>query len=118
MDRARQRGDIPGRPDPGTVADIVFGTIWYRILATGQPFDDQLIEDLVAMLTRAERLSARQAPCRVPASGRRPQVNHPVAPGEARASDPQSLRDQLIRAPEVGGHDALESGRGQDPQVN
>ena len=50
-DRARQRGDIPGRPDPGTVADIVFGTIWYRILATGQPFDDQLIEDLVAMLT-------------------------------------------------------------------
>ena len=50
-DRAGQRGDLPARPDPGTAADIVFGTIWYRILATGQPFDDQLIEDLVAMLT-------------------------------------------------------------------
>jgi AcrR family transcriptional regulator len=50
-DRARQRGDLPGQPDPGTAADIVFGTIWYRILATGQPFDDRLIADLVAMLT-------------------------------------------------------------------
>ena len=50
-DRASQRGDLPARPDPGTAADIVFGTIWYRILATGQPFDDQLIDDLVAMLT-------------------------------------------------------------------
>jgi len=50
-DRAAQRGDLPDRPEPGTVADIVFGTIWYRILATRQPFDDQLIEDLVAALT-------------------------------------------------------------------
>ncbi len=49
-DRASQRGDLPDRPGPGTVADIVFGTIWYRILATGQPFDDQLTEDLVAVL--------------------------------------------------------------------
>jgi hypothetical protein len=50
-DRASQRGDLPAPPGPGTTAGIVFGTIWYRILATGQPFDDQLIEDLVAMLT-------------------------------------------------------------------
>jgi AcrR family transcriptional regulator len=50
-DRARQRGDLPGRPDPGTVADIVFGTIWYRVLATGEPFGDQLVDDLAALLT-------------------------------------------------------------------
>jgi tetracycline repressor-like protein len=49
-DRASQRGDLPERPGPGTVTDIVFGTIWYRILATGQPFDDRLTEDLVAVL--------------------------------------------------------------------
>jgi AcrR family transcriptional regulator len=49
-DRARQRGDLPGRPDPGTVADIVFGTIWYRILATRQPLDARLTDDLVALL--------------------------------------------------------------------
>ena len=49
-DRAKQRGDLPDPPDPGTVADIVFGTIWYRILATGQSLDAQLIDDLVAVL--------------------------------------------------------------------
>lgn len=50
-DRARQRGDLPRRPDPRTIADIVFGTIWYRILATHQPFDTRLVNDLVGILT-------------------------------------------------------------------
>jgi AcrR family transcriptional regulator len=52
--RARQRGDLPVRPDPSLVADIVFGIIWYRVLARrpdGQPFDPSLIDDLVALLT-------------------------------------------------------------------
>src|SRR5579859_1166151 len=53
--RARDRGDLPDHPDPGTVADIVFGTIWYRILATRRPagealFDDTLLEGLIAVL--------------------------------------------------------------------
>lgn len=51
--RARQRGDLPKRPDPGTAADIVFGTIWYRILATHQPFDASLVNDLVGLLAPA-----------------------------------------------------------------
>jgi len=51
-DRARERGDLPTRPDPGTVADIVFGTIWYRVLATRQPLDSSLADDLVGLLTR------------------------------------------------------------------
>jgi len=55
-DRARQRGDLPGRPDPGVVADIVFGTIWYRVLATRQPFDTRLADDLVALLTHDQVL--------------------------------------------------------------
>lgn len=49
--RARERGDLPDRPAPGIVADIIFGTIWYRILATRQPFDEQLADDLLAILT-------------------------------------------------------------------
>ncbi len=49
-DRARQRGDLPDRPAPGTVADIVFGTLWYRILVTHQPLDPQLVNDLVEVL--------------------------------------------------------------------
>lgn len=49
-ERARRRGDLPDRPAPGTVADIVFGTIWYRILATHESFDGHLVGDLVALL--------------------------------------------------------------------
>jgi AcrR family transcriptional regulator len=51
--RARERGDLPDRPDPETVADIVFGTIWYRILATRQPFDGGLADDLIDVLAPA-----------------------------------------------------------------
>jgi len=50
IDRARERGDLPARPAPGTVADIVFGTIWYRTLATRQPLDAALVADLVDLL--------------------------------------------------------------------
>ena len=49
-DRARERGDLPVRPAAGTVADIVFGTIWYRTLATRQPLDADLVDDLVGLL--------------------------------------------------------------------
>jgi AcrR family transcriptional regulator len=48
--RARERGDLPDQPAPDIVADIVFGTIWYRVLATRQPLDDQLVDDLVGIL--------------------------------------------------------------------
>lgn len=49
-DRARARGDLPAGLPPGTVADIVFGVIWYRLLATRQPLDDRLVDELVATL--------------------------------------------------------------------
>lgn len=49
-DRARKRGDLPQRPSPDTVADIVFGTIWYRVLATHTALDAELIQDLLAVL--------------------------------------------------------------------
>jgi AcrR family transcriptional regulator len=48
--RAHERGDLPARPDEATVADIVFGTIWYRILATRRPLDAGLADDLIAVL--------------------------------------------------------------------
>jgi AcrR family transcriptional regulator len=53
LDRARARGDLPPHPSPGTVADMIFGVIWYRILAAAQPFDhlSQLVDDLVETLT-------------------------------------------------------------------
>jgi AcrR family transcriptional regulator len=48
--RARERGDLPERPGADTVADIVFGTIWYRILATRRPLDEAWADDLIAVL--------------------------------------------------------------------
>jgi len=51
-DRARERGDLPAHPDPATVADIVFGTIWYRMLATRRPLDEALADDLIGVLAR------------------------------------------------------------------
>lgn len=55
-DRARSRGDLPRGISPGTVADIVFGTIWYRVLATRQPLDPRLVDELVRVLApRAPR---------------------------------------------------------------
>ncbi|MGH3296727.1 MAG: TetR/AcrR family transcriptional regulator [Trebonia sp.] len=51
--RARERGDLPGHPDPAIVADIVFGVIWYRTLATRRPFDAALVDDLISVLAPA-----------------------------------------------------------------
>jgi AcrR family transcriptional regulator len=51
--RARDRGDLPERPDPAVVADIVFGTIWYRVLATRRPLDDALADELIGVLAPA-----------------------------------------------------------------
>lgn len=53
LDRARTRGDLPPRPAASTVLDIVFGTLWYRLLATRQPMGDDLVENLTATLTQA-----------------------------------------------------------------
>jgi AcrR family transcriptional regulator len=50
--RAKARGDLPPSPSAGTVADIVFGVVWYRLLATRQPLGRKLVDELVSTLTR------------------------------------------------------------------
>jgi AcrR family transcriptional regulator len=54
LDHARVRGDLPASPLPETAIDIVFGTLWYRILATRRDVDQQLTEELIALLTRRD----------------------------------------------------------------
>jgi AcrR family transcriptional regulator len=51
LDRARSRGELPPGLSPGSITDILFGTIWYRLLATRRPLDDQLAEELTSALT-------------------------------------------------------------------
>jgi hypothetical protein len=35
------------------VLDIVFGTLWYRLLATRQALDSDFVDDLLATLVQA-----------------------------------------------------------------
>ena len=51
VDRAGERGDLPASPPPGLVADIVFGVIWYRVLAGHRPLGEGLPAELIATLT-------------------------------------------------------------------
>ncbi len=50
LDRAQARGELPAGVSPGALTDIVFGVLWYRMLATRQPLDDRLADELVAVL--------------------------------------------------------------------
>ncbi|MCX4091710.1 TetR/AcrR family transcriptional regulator [Nocardia sp. alder85J] len=58
VERARVRGETPPGLTPDTVADIVFGTIWYRLLATDRPVSAGLAEELVAAVTRPDTRGA------------------------------------------------------------
>ncbi|WP_326792954.1 TetR/AcrR family transcriptional regulator C-terminal ligand-binding domain-containing protein [Streptomyces sp. NBC_00841] len=48
--RESTRLDLPASPAPSTVLDIVFGTLWYRVLATRRPVDSELADELLAVL--------------------------------------------------------------------
>jgi AcrR family transcriptional regulator len=59
LDRAAARGDLPVTITPELVIDLVFGALWYRLLAAHRSLDDQLADDLVAILTASGNLIAR-----------------------------------------------------------
>lgn len=49
--RAGARGDPPQGLSPDTASDIVFGTLWYRLLTARQEVSMELIDDLVRVLS-------------------------------------------------------------------
>ncbi|MQY30492.1 TetR/AcrR family transcriptional regulator [Nocardia aurantia] len=51
VERAVARGEAPAGLSPDTVADMVFGTIWYRLLATDRPVSAGLADELVVAVT-------------------------------------------------------------------
>jgi AcrR family transcriptional regulator len=66
VSRAAERGDLPAHPSPSTVLDIVFGVIWYRMLATREPFDDALLSELMRTLTGTDVPTHRRRPRTTP----------------------------------------------------
>ncbi|MEV0848267.1 TetR/AcrR family transcriptional regulator [Streptomyces sp. NPDC049954] len=51
LERAARRGDLPPQPAPALVPDLVFGVIWYRVLAAEDPVPPPgLTEDLLRTL--------------------------------------------------------------------
>ena len=62
LDRARARGELPAGVSAGTIADIVFGVIWYRMLATRQPLDSMLADELTAILAGPQPGSSHHSP--------------------------------------------------------
>lgn len=62
LTRADRRGELPEHLRPDTMLDIVFGVIWYRMLATRQPLDDPLLDELLAILTGSAVASTTEDP--------------------------------------------------------
>lgn len=58
-DRAALRGDLPTSPSQSTTADIVFGTLWYRLLTARHEVDPALVEELVTTLAPVKIAAAR-----------------------------------------------------------
>jgi AcrR family transcriptional regulator len=48
--RAQVRGDMPLRLARDTVADVVFGVIWYRLLASREPLRDEMAGEIASAL--------------------------------------------------------------------
>ena len=62
LDRAQARGELPPGVSAGTIADIVFGVIWYRMLATRQALDNKLADELTTALAGPPSGAGEPAP--------------------------------------------------------
>ena len=53
LERAQQRGELSRSADLALLLDVLFGTMWYRMLTGIGPVDDRLARDLGQLVTRA-----------------------------------------------------------------
>ncbi|ACZ86250.1 TetR/AcrR family transcriptional regulator [Streptosporangium roseum] len=47
LDRARERGELPGGADPGEIRRVTEALVWHRLLITGEPLDGAFAEETV-----------------------------------------------------------------------
>lgn len=62
IQRAVDRGQLSDQLRPDTMLDIVFGVIWYRMLATREPLDDTLVDELISLLVTSPGPEGRPHP--------------------------------------------------------
>lgn len=55
LERARARGEVPANVDLSFLAEIMFGTLWYRLLADSGPIDRAFAQRLAAALLTLAR---------------------------------------------------------------
>lgn len=53
VERAHSRGDLPEDARGELIGDVVFGVIWYRMLATDRPLGDEDVRGLTDLLALA-----------------------------------------------------------------
>lgn len=61
VERAIERGELPGDADPNLIIETLIGPLWVRLLLTGEPISDELA-DRVAALVAAGATRGRAAP--------------------------------------------------------
>ncbi|GAA4228579.1 AcrR family transcriptional regulator [Streptosporangium album] len=45
--RARERGELRGKADPGEIRTVTEALVWHRLLISGRPLDEAFVEDTV-----------------------------------------------------------------------
>jgi AcrR family transcriptional regulator len=52
VERAVARGELPAGVDARIVVEALVGPIWFRLLLTGEPLDDEFLDGVVAVVVR------------------------------------------------------------------
>ncbi|MFB9327065.1 TetR/AcrR family transcriptional regulator [Paenibacillus aurantiacus] len=47
LEKGQQRGELPASLDAALITDMIYGSIFYRLLVSGDPVDDAYVEQLV-----------------------------------------------------------------------
>ncbi|TYP73165.1 TetR/AcrR family transcriptional regulator [Paenibacillus methanolicus] len=47
LEKGMQRGELPASVDVALITDLIYGSIFYRLLVSGDPVDDAYVEQLV-----------------------------------------------------------------------
>ncbi len=83
LERARKRGELARSTDIALLLDVMFGTMWYRMLTGIGAVDDDLAQELGALVARAA------APGRGVSA---PRPARPARPARPRGSPPRGGR--------------------------